>query len=149
MEQVHKEEAKEEEVVEGEDEENKLEYEEKEQQDIQVPPKTPRKQIHKNHPSAQIIGNKYARDETRRRIHSLEQLHLTLISSIDLRNFGETNKDELWIKYMDEELDQIENNDTWELVPRPRYKNVIDTKWIFVNNLNEYGHVTRNKARLV
>jgi hypothetical protein len=31
---------------------------------------------------------------------------------------------------MNEELDQIEKNDTWELVPRPRYKNVIGTKWV-------------------
>jgi hypothetical protein len=50
---------------------------------------------------------------------------------------------------MNEELDQIEKNDTWELVPRPKNKNVIDTKWVFKNKLNEYGQVTRNKARLV
>ena len=50
---------------------------------------------------------------------------------------------------MDEELDQIEKNDNWELVPIPRHKNVIDTKWVFRNKLNEHGHVTRNKAILV
>jgi hypothetical protein len=50
---------------------------------------------------------------------------------------------------MDEELDQIEKNDTWELVPRPKNKNVIGTKWVFRNKLNEDGHVRRNKARLV
>ena len=50
---------------------------------------------------------------------------------------------------MDEELDQIEKNDTWELVPRPKNKNVIGTKWVFKNKLNEDGQVTRNKARLV
>jgi hypothetical protein len=50
---------------------------------------------------------------------------------------------------MDEELDQIEKNDTWELVQRPKNKNVINTKWVFKNKLNEYGQVTRNKARLV
>jgi hypothetical protein len=50
---------------------------------------------------------------------------------------------------MDEELGQIEKNDTWELVPRPKNKNVIITKWVFRNKLNEDGHVTRNKARLV
>jgi hypothetical protein len=50
---------------------------------------------------------------------------------------------------MDEELDQIEKNDTWELVPRPKNKNVIGTKWVFRNKLNEDGQVTRNKARLV
>jgi hypothetical protein len=48
---VHEEESKEEEVAEEEDEEEKLEGEEKEQKDIQVPPKTPRRRIQKNHPS--------------------------------------------------------------------------------------------------
>jgi hypothetical protein len=46
-------------------------------------------------------------------------------------------------------LDQIEKNETWELVPRPKNKHVIGTKWVFINKLNEYGHVTRNTARLV
>jgi hypothetical protein len=50
---------------------------------------------------------------------------------------------------VDEELDKIEKNDTWELVPRPKNKNVIDTKWVFRNKLNENGQVTRNKSRLV
>eukprot|EP00253_Pinus_taeda_P029662 PITA_29662 len=50
---------------------------------------------------------------------------------------------------MDEELEQIEKNNTWELVPRPKDKNVIGTKWNFKNKLNENGEVIRNKARLV
>jgi hypothetical protein len=50
---------------------------------------------------------------------------------------------------MEEELDQIEKNETWELVPRPKNKNVIGTKWVFINKLNKYGQVTRNKSRLV
>ena len=36
-----------------------------------------------------------------------------------------------------------------ELVPRPKGKNVIRTKWIFKNKFNEDGEVKRNKARLV
>jgi hypothetical protein len=35
------------------------------------------------------------------------------------------------------------------LVPRPNNKNVIGTKWVFKNKLNEDGQVARNKARLV
>jgi len=50
---------------------------------------------------------------------------------------------------MNEELDQIEKNDTWELVPRPLDKNVIATKRIFTNKFNENGEVIRNKERIV
>jgi hypothetical protein len=32
---------------------------------------------------------------------------------------------------MDEELDHIEKNDTWELDPITKNKNVIGTKWVF------------------
>ena len=35
------------------------------------------------------------------------------------------------------------------MVPRPEDKNVIGTKWVFRNKLDEKGEVTRNKARPV
>jgi hypothetical protein len=50
---------------------------------------------------------------------------------------------------MDEELYNIEKNDTWKLVPRPKNNNVIGTKWVFRNKLNEETQVTRNKAIFV
>jgi hypothetical protein len=83
--------------------------------------------------------------ETRRIIYSPEQTHLALTSMIEPTYFEEASKDEFWNKAMDEELDQIEENDTWELVPRPKDKNVIGTKWVYRNKLNEYGQVTRNE----
>ena len=48
-----------------------------------------------------------------------------------------------------EEIDQIEKNDTWTLVPRLENKNVIGKKWVFQNKMNENGKITRNKSRLV
>jgi len=50
---------------------------------------------------------------------------------------------------MEQELNKIENNETWELVSILNDKNVIGTKWVFRNKLNEDGKVTRNKVRLV
>ena len=50
---------------------------------------------------------------------------------------------------MNEELDQIEKNETWKLVPRPIDKNVIETKWVFKNKLYQHGQVIRDKERLV
>jgi hypothetical protein len=76
-------------------------------------------------------------------------MYLALLSTIQPNSFEEASNDELWNKTMDEELDQIEKNDNWELVPRPKNKNVIGTKWVLRNKLNEDGHVTRNKSRLV
>ena len=43
---------------------------------------------------------------------------------------------------MEEELSQIEKKNTWEIVPRSKDKNVIGTKWVFRNKLDEDGHVT-------
>ena len=146
MEQLYEEESRDEEEVEEEDEEHHTEIEEQVQQ---VPPKTPSKRVQNNHPLDQIIGNKDVGVETRRKICSPKQTQLALLSTIEPNCFEESRKDEFWNKAMDEELDQIEKNGTWELVPRPKNKNVIGTKWVFRNKLNEDGQVTREKARLV
>jgi hypothetical protein len=122
------EEEEDEKEVEEEYEENPTKVEEQVQQ---VTPKTPSKRVQKSHPSEQIIGNKDLGVETRRILCSLEQAHLTLSPTIELNYFEEANKDEFWKRAMDEKLDQIEKNSTWELVPRPKNKNVIDTKWVF------------------
>ncbi|CAM8954522.1 unnamed protein product [Rhodiola kirilowii] len=50
---------------------------------------------------------------------------------------------------MQEELHQFERNKVWRLVPTPKDKNVIGTKWVFRNKLDDKGTVVRNKARLV
>jgi hypothetical protein len=38
---------------------------------------------------------------------------------------------------MNEKLYQIEKNQTWELVPRPKNKNVVGRKWIFKKKLTK------------
>ena len=65
------------------------------------------------------------------------------------KKFDEANQHDDWIRAMNEELDQIEKNNTWELVPRPEDKNVIGSKWVLKNKMNEKRQVVRNEARLV
>jgi len=50
---------------------------------------------------------------------------------------------------MQDELNQFTRNDVWSLVPRSDEMNVINTKWVFRNKMNEDGKIVRNKARLV
>jgi hypothetical protein len=68
---------------------------------------------------------------------------------LEPKNFNESSTNDRWVKVMNEELDQIEKNNTWEMVQRPEGKNVTGSKWIFKNKMNEQGQVIRNKARLV
>lgn len=50
---------------------------------------------------------------------------------------------------MDEEIESIENNDTWDLVDLPKDKNIIGVKWVYKTQLNEKGEIDIFKARLV
>jgi hypothetical protein len=78
MEQLFEEEDEKEVEEEDEDEENTTKAEEQVQK---VSSKTPSKRVQKNHPSDQIIGNKDAGVETKRKTRSIEQTHLALLST--------------------------------------------------------------------
>jgi len=58
-------------------------------------------------------------------------------------------EDSNWINAMHEELNQFARNEVWILVPITEEMNVIGTKWVFNNKLDEQGVIVRNKARLV
>ena len=68
---------------------------------------------------------------------------------LEPENFEEAVKEECWRKAMQDEIDVIEKNQTWELVERPKEKKVIDVKWIYKVKFNFDGTVQRKKARLV
>jgi hypothetical protein len=113
-------------------------------------PKTPSRYVQKHHPESQILGNKEAGVQTRRKlIDTSSSANFALLSMSEPQNFVQASQDDHWVKAMNEELDQIEKNKTWDLVPRPNNKNVIGTKWVYRNKLNEDGQIVRNKARLV
>jgi len=101
-----------------------------------------------SHPKDQIIGNKDSPRRTRSYFRQEESM-IWLLSVIEPAIVDEELSDEGWILAMQEELNQFQRNDVWDLVPKPHQKNIIGTKWVFRNKLNEQGEVTKNKARLV
>jgi hypothetical protein len=62
---------------------------------------------------------------------------------VEPKNFNEDSKDVNWLKSMNEELDHIEKNDTWELVPRPANKNAIGSKWVYKNKMNDKVNIVK------
>jgi len=50
---------------------------------------------------------------------------------------------------MEEEIEEIENNDTWELVDLPQGKEVIGVKWVYKTKSNVDDKIERHKERLV
>jgi hypothetical protein len=70
------------------------------------------------------------------------------VSSIEPYRIEDALRDLDWVVAMQEELNNFTRNEVCHLVPRPN-QNVVGTKWVFRNKQDEYGVVTRNKARLV
>eukprot|EP00253_Pinus_taeda_P016299 PITA_16299 len=50
---------------------------------------------------------------------------------------------------MDEEINAIERNKTWDLVELTKGKEVIGVKWVYKTKTNAKGKIERHKARLV
>ena len=135
---------------------------------IQTPHRTGKRQVQKDHSTSDIIGDLSQRTVTRSKAKPLvnnyvvlkcflakhkytinEITHYGFVSTIEPKNVKEALCHADWIGAMQEELNQFERSKVWHLVPRPKDKNVIGTKWVFKNKSDEKGVITRNKARLV
>ena len=55
------------------------------------------------------------------------------------KNVHETLTDSDWIIAVQDELHQFERNQVWHLVPKPKDRIIIGTKWVFRNKLDEQG----------
>lgn len=94
-----------------------------------------RRHLSQNH----IIGDKSVEVMTRSKLKD----NTCLISDFEPRTVQDALENEDWINAMNAEIEQIEKNNTWTLVPRSKDKNMIGTKWIFRNKLNENGELYR------
>ena len=72
-----------------------------------------------------------------------------IVQDVEPTCFDDAIGDVKWEKAMDEEMAALDGNETWDLVPLPKDKNVIGCKWVYKVKHNSDGTVSRYKARLV
>ena len=75
-------------------------------------------------------------------IASLDSISLPNVVCEALSHLG-------WHSAMVEEMQVLDNNVTWDLVPLPTRKKAIGCRWVFVVKFNPDKSVARLKARLV
>lgn len=54
-----------------------------------------------------------------------------------------------WKEAMDEELQALIENHTWDLVPRPSDTSIIESKWVYTIKVKPDATLDRYKARMV
>ncbi|KAH9769987.1 Integrase catalytic domain-containing protein [Citrus sinensis] len=77
-----------------------------------------------SHPKDVILGDPSRGVTTRSSLRNTCE-HNAFISQIEPKSFVNAENDESWIMAMQEELNQIERNNVWELVPKPEHQSVI------------------------
>ena len=116
---------------------------------MSMDPLTPRPWKHqRSHPLDQILSDINTGVQTRSKLKKFCAFY-AFSSNIGPKNVNEALADSDWVTAMQEELHQFERNKVWHLVPRPKDRTIIGTKWVSHNKLDEFGTITRNKARLV
>ncbi|KAL4341630.1 hypothetical protein GQ457_08G017410 [Hibiscus cannabinus] len=63
------------------------------------------------------------------------------------KNYNQTIKNDCWKVAMEEEIQALERNNTWDLVPLPPGKKTIGCKWVYKTKLKADGTLERYKAR--
>jgi hypothetical protein len=62
---------------------------------------------------------------------------------------GEATSEQVWQDAMTEEYQSILKNDVWDIVPRPKGKSVVTSKWIYKIKHAVDGSIEKYKARFV
>jgi hypothetical protein len=71
------------------------------------------------------------------------------LASTEPKGFKSAAKNPAWLVAMDEEIQALQSNRIWILVPRPANTNIVGSKWVFRTKYLPDGSIERLKARLV
>lgn len=70
------------------------------------------------------------------------------VAILEPSGFEEAILDPKWQAAMEEELEMIKKNKTWQLVEKPQDRKVTGVKWVYRTKLNADGCVTKLKEQI-
>jgi hypothetical protein len=74
---------------------------------------------------------------------------VTSITDSEPTTFEQARDQQVWREAMQEEHDSIMRNDVWEVVPRPKGKSVVTSRWLYKIKYAADGSIEKHKARFV
>lgn len=90
------------------------------------------------------------RRSTRTRRPNLRYANAAIIEeATEPETFEEASQSSEWMTAMKEEIDALQQNQTWDFVPKPRDVKPISCKWVYKLKRRPDGSIERYKARLV
>ncbi|KAK8954179.1 hypothetical protein KSP39_PZI002872 [Platanthera zijinensis] len=81
-------------------------------------------------------------------IYQIEE-DIALLIKEEPEDYATAAADPKWRKAMEEEIEMVEKNDTWQLVQKPKDKHILNLKWVYKAKQNEEGEIVKYKARIV
>ena len=82
-------------------------------------------------------------------LHDFEYSGVCLLAADEPVSVEEALEQECWRRAMQEEMDSIHQNRTWEFSDLPSDHKAIGLKWVFKVKRDPSGEVVKHKARLV
>lgn len=85
--------------------------------------------------------------------HRLSKAYASFVDQLSVvpipNNVQEASKDSRWVAAMNEEMQSLQKNSTWEVVDLPEGKKPVRCRWVYTIKHKADGSIERFKARLV
>jgi hypothetical protein len=108
------------------------------------------KWFERNHLENTMLDRNFERRITRSQSNLVNYALMTQVVKMDEpQTYAEASRKKEWNEVMEEELNALVRNDTWDLVNLPKGKEVIGTKWVYKTKYKSDGTIDKYKARLV
>ncbi|KAJ0550087.1 putative RNA-directed DNA polymerase [Helianthus annuus] len=107
------------------------------------PPAVPQPPVHP--PPSHPMATRSKTGSLKPPLYNLTTTHLSPVPKTYHQAFTDPN----WLRAMQAEYTALQENETWDLVPRPADRPVIRCMWLFRHKFKSDGSLERYKARLV